>query len=68
MLLYHISIVSAKKAFPQQCQPKAFLGRDFCTDELKDNSPAEKHITKALPKMPRAATSEELVGCFEEHL
>jgi len=42
--------------------------KEFFTDELKDIYWAEKHITKALPKMKKAATSEELIACFEEHL
>ena len=34
--------------------------KDFFIDELKDIYWAEKHLTKALPKMQKAATSEEL--------
>jgi ferritin-like metal-binding protein YciE len=37
-------------------------------DELKDLYSAEKQITKALPKMVRAATSPELKGAFQSHL
>lgn len=37
-------------------------------DELKDIYWAEKHLTKALPKMAKAAASEELRQAFEEHL
>ena len=37
-------------------------------DELKDIYWAEKHLTKALPKMQKAATSEELANAFEQHL
>lgn len=36
-------------------------------DELKDIYWAEKHLVKALPKMQKAATSEELAGAIEEH-
>lgn len=36
--------------------------------ELKDLYSAEKQITKALPKMAKAATSEELRKAFESHL
>jgi ferritin-like metal-binding protein YciE len=36
--------------------------------ELKDIYSAEKQITKALPKMIKAAESEELKASFEEHL
>ena len=37
-------------------------------DGIKDVYYAEKHITKTLPKMIKAATSAELKGAFEEHL
>jgi ferritin-like metal-binding protein YciE len=37
-------------------------------DELKDIYWAEKHLTKALPKMRKAATSPELASAFENHL
>lgn len=37
-------------------------------DELKDIYWAEQHLVKALPKMAKAATSEELRSAIEEHL
>lgn len=37
-------------------------------DELKDIYWAEKALTKAIPKMIKNATSEELVAALEEHL
>ena len=37
-------------------------------DELKDILWAEKHLVKALPKMAKAATSEELKTAFTNHL
>lgn len=37
-------------------------------EELKDIYSAETQITKALPKLVKAATSEELKTAFEEHL
>ncbi len=37
-------------------------------DELKDIYWAEKALTKALPKMAKNATSEELVAAIENHL
>lgn len=40
----------------------------FFLDSLKDLYWAEKHLTKALPKMRKAATNEELISAFEEHL
>jgi ferritin-like metal-binding protein YciE len=37
-------------------------------DELRDLYDAEKQLTKALPKMAKAATSPQLRSAFEEHL
>jgi len=37
-------------------------------EELKDLYSAENQITKALPKMANAATSQELKKAFEKHL
>ncbi|HZE85617.1 MAG TPA: ferritin-like domain-containing protein [Puia sp.] len=37
-------------------------------DMLKDIYWAEKHLTKALPKMKKAATTSELQNAFEDHL
>jgi len=37
-------------------------------DELKDIYDAEKQLTKALPKMAKKASNEELRQAFEEHL
>jgi ferritin-like metal-binding protein YciE len=41
---------------------------DAFTDELKDAYDAEKQLTKALPKMAKAATSPQLRAAFEAHL
>lgn len=41
---------------------------EFFTDEIKDIYWAEKHVTKALPKMVKAATSPELKKGFADHL
>lgn len=41
---------------------------DFFSDELKDIYWAEKHLVKTLPKMQKAATSEELKEAFADHL
>ena len=37
-------------------------------DEIKDIYWAEKHLLKVLPRMEKAATSEELKNSFSEHL
>jgi ferritin-like metal-binding protein YciE len=42
--------------------------QDAFLDELKDSYDAEKQLTKALPKMAKAATSPELRSAFEAHL
>lgn len=42
--------------------------KEFFEDELKDIYWAEKHIVKALPKMQKAATSEQLQQAFQDHL
>ena len=41
---------------------------DLFIDELKDIYDAEQRITKALPKMIKAASSKELTTAFEDHL
>jgi ferritin-like metal-binding protein YciE len=42
--------------------------KELFVEELKDIYWAEKHLLKALPKMAKASTSEELAGAFENHL
>jgi ferritin-like metal-binding protein YciE len=42
--------------------------RHLYVEELKDLYNAENQLVKALPKMAKAATSEELRAGFEEHL
>ena len=41
---------------------------ELFVDELRDIYDAEKQLTKALPKMAKAAESEDLRAAFEEHL
>jgi ferritin-like metal-binding protein YciE len=40
----------------------------YFQDSLKDIYWAEKHLTKALPKMQKAATTEELKTAIEDHI
>ena len=47
---------------------KLELLEDFYIEELKDIYDAEKQLTRALPKMARAAQAEELRAAFQEHL
>jgi ferritin-like metal-binding protein YciE len=42
--------------------------KELYIEELRDIYNAEQQLTKALPKMAKAATSEELRSGFEEHL
>ncbi len=42
--------------------------RDLFIDNLKDLYHAEKQLTKALPKMAKAADSDDLRKAFEDHL
>jgi len=41
---------------------------DLFLEEIRDLLDAEKQITKALPKMVKASTSEDLSAAFNEHL
>lgn len=41
---------------------------DLFVHELKDLYSAEKQLLKALPKMAKAATNEDLAAAFETHL
>ncbi|CAN5452656.1 ferritin-like domain-containing protein [soil metagenome] len=50
----------------QATYSKEFM--DFFVDELKDIYWAEKHLTKAIPKMQKAATSGDLKKAFGDHL
>src|SRR3954468_6873275 len=42
--------------------------KELYLDELRDIYSAEQQLTKALPKMAKAANSDELRSGFEEHL
>src|SRR6202789_4593651 len=42
--------------------------KELYVDELRDIYSAENQLIKALPKMAKAAASEELRSGFEEHL
>ena len=42
--------------------------QELFVEELRDVYDAEKQLTKALPKMAKAAESDELRAAFEEHL
>jgi len=42
--------------------------REALVDEIRDLYNAEKQLTKALPKMAKASTNDELRTAFEDHL
>lgn len=61
----------AKKASPKKEKPSSQAAQDLRAlfeDELKDIYWAEKALTKALPKMAKNATAEELVTAINNHL
>jgi len=49
-------------------QSEETMLKELFVEELRDIYWAEKHLTKALPKMKKAATSQELAAAFEDHL
>jgi ferritin-like metal-binding protein YciE len=57
-------------SLPQQSTKGDFMSqlRETFVDELKDLYDAEKQITKALPKMAKAAEHQDLKDAFESHL
>lgn len=48
--------------------PQTETLHDAFLEELRDVYDAEKQLTKALPKLAKAASSDELRAAFEEHL
>ena len=42
--------------------------KELFVEELKDIYWAEKHLVKALPKLAKAATSQELAIAFQNHV
>jgi len=58
---------TSKKATTKTGKMEDSEFHEFFVDELKDIYWAEKHLVKALPKMKKAATSEELIAAFEKH-
>lgn len=58
---------AAKKAAASTPADQKSLLQKLFVDGLKDIYWAEKHLTKALPKLMKAATSDQLKQNFEEH-
>jgi ferritin-like metal-binding protein YciE len=62
------STKSKKTTNSSQANSDKTMLKELFIDELRDIYWAEKHLTKALGKMQKAATSEELANAFGEHL
>ena len=58
---------TAKKA-EQTTEVQESALNELFLDELKDIYWAEKHLVKALPKMAKAATSDELRAAVQKHI
>ncbi len=56
---------SAKRVSPSD---QSTLMEEFFVDSLKDIYWAEKHLLKALPRLEKAATTQELKDSFVQHL
>lgn len=61
------SKAAKKSSAPGRAAGNTQLGK-FFTDELKVIYWGEKHLTKALPKMQKAAITEELQNAIGEHI
>jgi ferritin-like metal-binding protein YciE len=59
---------SAKQTSQSKTDRNGSMLESFFIDALKDIYWAEKALTKALPRMAKAATSSELKKAFEQHL
>jgi ferritin-like metal-binding protein YciE len=62
------STTSRRAASNLGVKDDATLLQELFIEELKDIYWAEKHLLKALPKLRKAATSDELASAFEQHL
>jgi len=68
----HFSTITVEICLPGLPKGVTFMEqnalRDLYVDELRDIYNAENQLTKALPKMAKAATSKDLRAGFEGHL
>ena len=62
------SSTSKSRKSSSTMQSEETILKELFVEELRDIYWAEKHLTKALPKMKKAATSQELAAAFEDHL
>jgi ferritin-like metal-binding protein YciE len=66
----YLFILAVKTGLPNLEVPIKYMStlKELFLDELADMYDAEKRISKALPKLARAATSDELKEAFTDHL
>ncbi len=58
---------ATKRTSGSEADSKAML-EEYFLDSLRDIYWAEKHLVKALPKMQKAATSEDLAQAIGDHV
>jgi ferritin-like metal-binding protein YciE len=63
-----VSSTSGRTVSTLSAKDEETLLKELFIEELRDIYWAEKHLTKALPKMMKGATTEELASAFETHL
>src|ERR1041385_1714361 len=64
-----VSYGAAQKPFTEDAPMSSMESlEDLMQDELKDIYDAEKQLTKALPKLAKKASNEELRDAIEQHL
>lgn len=59
---------TAAKTAPQRTPEAESALKELFIDELKDIYWAEQHLVKALPKMMKGATSDDLKNTIQQHL
>src|SRR3984885_4532691 len=64
--LWRLHLKRWEKIYLEETMPEGL--RELYIEELKDIYNAENQLVKALPKMAKAASSDELRQGFEEHL
>ena len=67
VILSHVTKKNMTTTTKKRAGTEGVEFKEFFIDELKDIYWAEKHLVKALPKMKKAATSQELAAVFEKH-
>src|SRR3984957_1908661 len=62
------AFTNRKLISPEAIHMKLESLKDLLIEQLQDLYDAEQRITKALPKMAKAATSPDLKAAFQKHL